>query len=354
MGKTLAHTYMTEFTKEDKWLLASNLQKAIRRGWTDEAVWSASHLYNVDRAYLAYRLSVMAVEDVGAASLHLEKWIDKDAPWGAKRFGAAKKNPIDWLEWEKVVMDFASSAKDRTPCEWISCTYWLEEFEQKYGPWGNVDPIESIEKAYDMTLQWWERGLFSWRAVGTKHFPSGVLPDDEDGVWEAWLEAAPSSTHTILQGFGARQREPHPVFFPLAVHDRLQDPTTKIVTYDVGPVLKNGPWLTAALDKHTGEGKRALSAFMNSHPKERDMLRQHVGYEQSLNVVGRLMFWTEGGVVNRTPVYTTATEITLDIKKKFLKNHQLSGRWLFDTWHKPQQWYDNRQTVIAHTQTYKP
>ena len=337
---------MSEFTKDDKWLLASHLQKSIRRGWSEEALWAASHLYTVDRAYMAYRLSVMAVEDVGAGNLQLGNWIDPQAPWGAKRFGAAKKSPEDWLEWEKVIIDFASSTKDRTPCDWISCTHWLNEFEAHHGPWTEVEPLRALQQIYTPQLNWWERGLFSWRAVGTKRFPSGVLPPDVDGEWDAWLEAAPSQTHSILQGFGARQREPHPIFFPLAVYDRLNDPLTKIVDYDVGPVLKNGPWVSAALDKHTGEGKRALSAFLNAHPKERDMLRQHVGYDEDLNVVARLMFWTEGGVVNRAPTYTTATTISNDIKKNFLKTHQLSGRWLYETWYKPQQWFECRQKVV--------
>lgn len=342
-----------DFTKDDKWLLASHLQKAIRRGWEDEAVWAASHLYTIDRAYLAYRLSVMAVEDVGAGSLSIDRWIDPTAPWGAKRFGAAKKSPEDWPHWEDVVRDFAAATKDRTPCEWMSCSYWLEEFEQRHGPWGNLDEKQAIERAYDTSLAWWERGLFAWRAAGTKRFPSSILPENE-GLWEEWVHAAPPSTHSLLNGFGARQREAHPVFFPLAVWDQLNDLSTKITSFNVGAVLKNGPWLTAALDKHTGEGKRALSMFVNSHPLERDMLRKRVGFDQTLDVVGRLMFWMEGGVVNRCPVYTTSTTVSTDIKKRFLSHHNVSGRWLFETWGKPDEWFACREKVVNPTMGLRP
>lgn len=335
------------FGKEDKWLLASHLQKAIRRGWVDEAVWAAFHLYNVDRAYFAYRLSVIAVEDVGAGSPEIAKWVDLEKPWGAKRFGFAKKSEEDWAFWLPVVTDFASSIKDRTPCEWMACTRWLNEFENKHGSWLSQKPDNALEQAYNTNLQWWERGLFAWRAAGTKRFPSDHLPADEEGVWDDFVRSSPTQdVQTILLGFGARQREAHPVFLPLAVSDRSRDPTAHAVMCQVGDIVKHGHWISPALDKHTGEGKRALFNFINSKPHERDQLYKHLGQEQSINAVGALMFWMEGGVVNHTQLYATAQTIASDIKKRFLKSNQLNGRWLFETWGDKKMWEHHRERVI--------
>ena len=60
-----------ELTKEDKWLLVSCLQKSVRKGFVDLAIDYASKLYDLERSYLVYRLSIIAVEDVGLGNLSL-------------------------------------------------------------------------------------------------------------------------------------------------------------------------------------------------------------------------------------------------------------------------------------------
>jgi replication-associated recombination protein RarA len=56
-------------TAFDRWLLASNLQKAIRRGLTDVALGTASKLLIVDARYFWRRLLVIAYEDVGFSNI---------------------------------------------------------------------------------------------------------------------------------------------------------------------------------------------------------------------------------------------------------------------------------------------
>lgn len=53
----------------DKWLLSSALQKLIRRGRSIDAVGVAQRLHAVDPRYLARRLPIIAVEDVGVGDL---------------------------------------------------------------------------------------------------------------------------------------------------------------------------------------------------------------------------------------------------------------------------------------------
>ena len=53
----------------DKWLLSSALQKLIRRGQISSAISVALTLHRLDPGYLARRLPIIAVEDVGVADL---------------------------------------------------------------------------------------------------------------------------------------------------------------------------------------------------------------------------------------------------------------------------------------------
>ena len=55
----------------DKWVLASNLQKAIRRGLSDVAIPTAIKLVGIDASYFWRRLLVIGYEDVGFGDVHL-------------------------------------------------------------------------------------------------------------------------------------------------------------------------------------------------------------------------------------------------------------------------------------------
>jgi replication-associated recombination protein RarA len=62
------HTPVSAF---DKWVLASNLQKSIRRGLAHIAIGTATRLLALDARYFWRRLLLIAYEDVGFANIGL-------------------------------------------------------------------------------------------------------------------------------------------------------------------------------------------------------------------------------------------------------------------------------------------
>lgn len=333
------------YTKDHKWLLASHLQKSIRRGLIEEASWAAKHLHDVDRAYLAYRLSVIAVEDVGAGDPRVcEQWLT-ETNWGAKVFSASKTLE-DCQKWQQVAESFAAATKDRTPCDWIACQYWIKDFENEEGPWEQLDIPYCIDEAYNQTNPWWKRGLMAWRVAGTKRFPSHTLPEIE-GAWETWVEHSDVDSKTLMIGFGQRQREPHPVFVPLSIYER-NNTQSSIVKFSY-PLVKSGEWLAAALDNHTAEGKRALYHFVRQHDRKLvdEFIQKTGSLDEAVSMIGRMMFWMEGGRVNECWQYPIMDQISTDTKKRWLAEHGVSGRWLFDHWGQPEQWNKSRDVITG-------
>lgn len=51
--------------RHDRWLLRSALQKAVRRGQTDTALWVGDQLRALEPDYFWSALAVIAVEDIG-------------------------------------------------------------------------------------------------------------------------------------------------------------------------------------------------------------------------------------------------------------------------------------------------
>ena len=331
-------------TKEDKWLLASHMQKAIRRGLDEEAAWAAGHLHTVDRSYLAYRLSVIAVEDVAAGDLSSTAAFVGDVPWGAKRFGTSRDEP-ERERWQETSRAMARQRKDRTPCDWIACRYWLDEFEKQEGPWAQLDPFSCIEEAENKNYSWWKRGLFAWRAAGTDRFPADQLPTVV-GAWDDWVASnANKDLQTVMMGLGARQREPHPVFLPLAVMDRKSDPSAKTVDYKVDSV-KHDHWLSAAIDGHTKPGISAAHQFVRSlSPQALADLSSHRA--SPVAMTRRMMFWMEGGHIDKGWEYTTQKNITEDTRKRWLNEINAgNGSMIIKHLAHPKRWYKFREIAL--------
>lgn len=58
-----------EYWPEDKWLICSAMQKAVRRGDEITAINAAANLYRLDKRMLQRRLLVTAYEDVGIGNI---------------------------------------------------------------------------------------------------------------------------------------------------------------------------------------------------------------------------------------------------------------------------------------------
>jgi hypothetical protein len=331
--------------KEDKWLLASHLQKAVRRGLREEAAWAAGHLHQVDRAYLAYRLSVIALEDVAAGDPRQVASLVGQTPWGAKRFGV-NKDEQDQAQWQATAELLAGLRKDSTPCNWIGCAYWLEEFEQLEGPWSSLNAVDCVGRAMDPGKPWWHRGLLAWRAAGTDRFPHDGLPTIA-GAWDDWVAELPDvDVQTIMTGLGARQREAHPIFLPLALQDRRNDPNAKEVDFQIQSP-KHGPWLGAAIDSHTRPGMAAIHDFLRQLPaQEKNEL--HAFNATAERLVARLMFWMDGGHLDRGWHYGTQHAIAMDTRRRWLKQvNGGNGQRLAAILAKPQAWETCREKVIT-------
>jgi hypothetical protein len=344
---------------DDRWKLASHLQKAIRRGLADEAEWAVRELWPLDHAYLRSRLAVVAVEDIAGAEPALVG--DLFAPGWGKRALDARGGVEAVVE---VARALAGAEKDRTACEMWGARRWLGEFEALHGSWEQMTPIEGAALAWDLEQPWWARALGAWRAVGTKaYFDHGeTLPyvEGDPALWRAvcldhGLTAADAA---VLDSAGKAQQEPHPVFLPLAW--QLRRTAFAAGQVRAGPPLLNlgkvGPWLSAALDGHTAEGRRALRQLLQANPDGRAFLAQHGRSDQgpqalATQTVAKLWFWMEGGQCDRLRLYPAADAIAKDLRQRFLLTPTpMDAQAFFGHFgRRPQAWQEARLSAMGLT-----
>lgn len=327
--------------KTDKWKMASHLHKAIRHGRPDDAEQGVRWLLDVEPAYARYRMAVIALEDVAAGSPDL---IAEAFSGGWTRAHLYTTGPEFMIDQARA---WAEATKDRTPCAWISCVRFLEEFEQEHGPWPLVTLGKARRMAFDTSRPWWERGLAAWRAVGSNVFRSRALPSIP-GDWDAYVYEASQlglsdELMACMRVGGKVQGEAHPIFLPL-VGQAQQEEQVSVATREIPFLGYAGPWLSSSLDMHTSEGKRALG----------DLLRSRRGWARELSrgttpkaveeAVGRLWFWMEGGLLDKYLAYPTSQKIDEDTKLAIMRKIQVNPQRLFETFgHDMPAWHTSRE-----------
>lgn len=343
---------MGDFVYEDRWKLASHVQKAVRHGLPDEAEWGARALWPIDALYLRTRLAVIALEDVAGASDQVV--FEHVSPGWSKR-------AIDARGGVEVVVAaaraMAEAEKDRTACEFWGCRHYLEAFEADFGRWDALTVTEAIGIAWDEQQPWWSRGLGAWRAMGTKVYGDRgeTLPRIE-GDPELWREACQgegisADRWTILETAGKTQGEPHPIFLPLAWSIRAKElgQPARPFRPPVSRGTKVGPWLAAALDVHTAEGKGALRRVLNQNPAGTAFLARHGRTDdRAQHALGKLWFMMEGGACDQIRSYPTAARMALDGRHHLLNDPQpMDGQEFFHHFGDPERWHAARREVIG-------
>ena len=115
--------YFMNFDKDKKWLAISCLQKSIRSGLVDLSEKYARRLYEVDRGYLLYRLSIIALEDISIANLSpVRKLLNTQL----KRKEIEALGGVEFVV--EIVKSFSSGVKDRTASDISNLSSFINKF----------------------------------------------------------------------------------------------------------------------------------------------------------------------------------------------------------------------------------
>lgn len=297
--------------KNYKWLLVSSLQKAIRRGMAEEAVTLWNVVKEIDKFYVSYRVSIMAIEDVGLGNQDL---VYDFLTTSLKKQNLLDKGGDDYLE--NVVRELALSVKDRTACD----ATWLA---------GKIEP-PSLEKedliAYfkDENLSIIERSLSGWLLTGTKKIKHPLVSNfDEQSNIEELIQLHEELTIDkksieVIKTSYPYQKEPHLFAYGLLTKNYENEKNQKLGEYTTGdsfekkietPIYNfNGiPILYSAVDGHTSEGKRVLDKIRTK--KEIQAIISHLDEEKQSYLLKHALFKSEGQLVNKRLFYPTASQI---------------------------------------------
>jgi hypothetical protein len=290
---------------DDRWLLISSIQKAIRFGLPDHAAWVASQLYALDRKALHRRLGVIAIEDVLAGDpLATAQAL---AVLGAMDWRRAKgeERVYCWL-----ARRLAEADGDRSAAELLDAAH--SDPRVDFDALDHMDDESLCRIVADPGQPFALRSAVANLLAGPR-FALGKIPKTprsptrlfrllvEMGTtrWGCYVAA---KTASLVRD---------PMWVEISIIDRwLRDGTRTIVPGPDFPKPMSGGVLAAALDKHTRPGLQALRQY--SKLPQLSRILAGVDPEQRKDALQLGAFYGEGGVVATRVVYTPESQEVYD------------------------------------------
>lgn len=299
----------------DKWILSSNLQKAIRRGEQDIAIRSACALWHVDKRSLWRRIHVIALEDVGIADTEL-----------MTKTLTAYSNPA-WREKRgdcKVAMllagMLANAAKSRIADELYLYIERSPDYRTLRDNLAKADNEALAKYALHEQSPLPERALALWTLAGKK-FPSDFMPPRKGSIEEVVkvfkaLNVSANVKEPCLSVL-TKTQWPLTLFTPLIWQERQKDKAFVIEwlePYSLSPSY--GGVLYAACDQYTSIGQTCIRSWREAVVD----LKQF-----TVKQIGMALFFEEGSKTNRTLTSKKLEEIRQESEIVFMESLGVIG-----------------------------
>ena len=301
----------------EKWLLASQLQKAIRRGLSDFAYATASILCEVDRRYVVRRLPVIAYEDIGVANpplLALVKHALRAAPSILSSQDAA-----DLVGGIASVL--AASPKSRTACD-IASLVAVHLSSADIGKRISTLRQDAIaETAANRDAPLIERAI-AWRHLATRRrfIEDFVKPHDGPDWSFASLLASGRAMHVpdevlrlVMIGQGTYDLN---CYLPLAHETVFGNVAHSVNTARAKHTTSFGPILECAVDIYTRIGQSAYRKLVASQSGLRKLLDMHLRRSNRVRAVGTLLFYLEGSLLDQSIVSDASKALLAEVEKE--------------------------------------
>lgn len=306
----------------EKWLMLSGLQKAIRRSDFDAAWRCASALFNSGQASQMWRrFAIIMLEDIGVADPYACALVSLAASTKSVRAELGDKRLLAWLL--KIACD---APKSRDLCDTI------EMLAIDVGKPGFLDLIKATSLEARIATAANPDAPFGDRlaAYGTAFGPRWGGAGKPDVAARDAMQAAmglPVLFRVITSLNHRVTGEALNIPLPFVYEYLLQSGTAKTgpdyFSGSVGEKL-NGMH-SAAYDRHTWAGKAAIRKFIHACPELGKRLYEYgTPPDQHVALIERAIFYVEGGILSPRLYYMGARDLYYDvIEAKVIAANQL-------------------------------
>lgn len=295
----------------DRWLAASALQKAVRRGKEGEALRCARLLVDVDPQRFWRRITVTAMEDIGVADMDAVAdtvLTSRSKVWRDEHGG-------DWHVASYLVPRLCAAVKNRDTDDLGAVAVFHPDFRDARAELACATETSLCDVLADTTQPLARRSLAALYLSGTNEWSAPELPR-RGGDMHALLDVyrhigVPGYVCEIIEGGAKKERGALPVNLGLLWLQGAASPTRRIrdERADLTHLGEVNGVASEAYDMHTRAGKRALAYFSKACEPVREYLSRLVPDREIYGVVVGLVWHAESSLVDRRLIYEGSEEI---------------------------------------------
>lgn len=309
----------------DRWVLASAMQKAIRRGELIHALNAAYHLCDFDHIKVWKRLKVILLEDVASdcpTASNLILWAGNHHAWRRNTYG-------DKFLLAFFIHKMAQASKSRliNDLGYIANHHPdYREAAEEYATWkrdqlsslyldNKADVIHrTIAAAYLCGTQ--NRNLVNlkprkgnYRQFLSIH-PPKIFPSELIGMMGTGFSGGDNLSRTVALGWLCRKNAGNDVFLKNEINCTSPD---------------FAGWKSEIFDVHTWIGKKAYRAILKSDNSITEFLRRHLPEENHTMILGMSVFSLEGMLLDQRESFTLAEKIRKLAVESYVSDYHLLG-----------------------------
>jgi hypothetical protein len=290
----------------DRWLAASALQKAIRRGDALTAQRAARTLYRYDPRSAWRRLLIIAYEDIGIGALGAVV-ITTLRSANAKAYREAEADEAAALATSQML---ASAPKDRSADLLFAIALHDPALEDARSKLRSVSVAGRLECVADLTLSLPERAIAAWHSSGVEERGARrVGPGDLGGLMRTYAElGVPERLLEAVALALKKTREPFVLMLPFLWLEAAER-ERELVDSPLPPSsLINGVPL-CAIDRHTRLGRQAIGRFARENAEIAQFLLKHARGSRD-EALGMAVFYADGALTRPALQWRLSAEIT--------------------------------------------
>jgi hypothetical protein len=250
------------FILPDPYLLASAVQKAVRRGDLEIARRAGHQLHDLDRQRLWRRLAVTALEDIGIGDVEAAAQVIAIAyiPAARRLFGD------DLAALDAALAIACGAVKDRMADHFCSIVSREPVAPEDKALLGQASPNALFAVVASSGQPWVRRPRAAVMVSGRAEGPP-YQSDNMEALFEVYQElGVPDLLLAACAVYAARQRDPLPVFVPLAWLFRAPGCTGTVTVHPLHDIEMTGDMPTWTLDPvNCRLGRRAVDLFLRAH-----------------------------------------------------------------------------------------
>jgi hypothetical protein len=295
--------------EHDRWVCASAMQKAVRRGQVDMAMKAGVSLLHLKPEQLWSRLAVTVQEDIGGANIKLVGlvlWVVGKKAWRHNHGGDVKV-----LQYLLILM--CASHKSRLANDLLCiANYHIDYKKDAHDYFMYSDAyLGDIIQSPDYNLV--QKTLASWYIAGVQPRNAFHLHPKQGshkalfGLYHK-LNYPPYVMDCIRMGMG--KGEGHARVMGMSHQSHLKAEDKSIIDQCHQPSIQIRHWFSESYDAHTRTGKYAYREFIKRNDDIRHILEKEFPDKDHVAILGMIVFGIEGQKMNNRVTYHEVDEIT--------------------------------------------